>query len=78
MRIPTATYRIQFNRAFKFCDAKAIVPYLHDLGISDCYASPLLKTPADSDNGYDVCDHSQLNPVLGSEDDFEAFTSALS
>jgi (1->4)-alpha-D-glucan 1-alpha-D-glucosylmutase len=78
MRIPTATYRVQFNRAFKFSDAKAIVPYLHDLGISDCYASPLLKTPADSDNGYDVCDHSQLNPVLGSEDDFDAFTSILS
>ena len=78
MRIPMATYRVQFNRAFKFSDAKAIVAYLHDLGISDCYASPVLKTPADSDNGYDVCDHSQLNPVLGSEDDFEAFTSALS
>ena len=78
MRIPTATYRVQFNRVFKFCDAKAIVAYLHDLGISDCYASPVLKTPADSDNGYDVCDHSQLNPVLGGEDDFEAFTSALS
>ena len=78
MRMPTATYRVQFNRAFKFSDAKAIVAYLHDLGISDCYASPVLKTPADSDNGYDVCDHSQLNPVLGSEDDFEAFTSALS
>ena len=38
MRIPTATYRVQFNRDFKFCDAKAIVSYLHDLGISDCYA----------------------------------------
>ena len=77
MGIPTATYRVQFNRAFRFTDAKAIVPYLHDLGISDCYASPLLKTPADSDNGYDVCDHSQLNPVFGNEGDFEAFTSTL-
>src|SRR5215475_14692925 len=64
MRIPTATYRVQFNRAFKFSDAKAIVDYLDDLGISDCYASPVLKTPAASDNGYDVCDHSQLNPAL--------------
>ena len=78
MRIPMATYRLQFNRAFKFADAKAIVPYFHDLGISDCYASPLLKTAANSDNGYDVCDHSQLNPVFGSDDDFEAFTSTLS
>src|SRR5262245_6843716 len=77
MRIPTATYRVQFGRAFKFSDAKAIVDYLDDLGISDCYASPVLKTPAASDNGYDVCDHSQLNPALGSEDEFEAFTSAL-
>jgi (1->4)-alpha-D-glucan 1-alpha-D-glucosylmutase len=77
MRIPTATYRIQFNRVFKFADAQAIVPYLQELGISDCYASPVLKTPADSDNGYDVCDHSQLNPVLGNEDDFAAFTSTL-
>jgi (1->4)-alpha-D-glucan 1-alpha-D-glucosylmutase len=78
MRIPTATYRVQFNRVFKFADAQAIVPYLQKLGISDCYASPVLKTPADSDNGYDVCDHSQLNPVFGGEDDFAAFTSTLS
>jgi (1->4)-alpha-D-glucan 1-alpha-D-glucosylmutase len=78
MRIPTVTYRVQFNRVFKFADAQEIVPYLQKLGISDCYASPVLKTPADSDNGYDVCDHSQLNPVFGSEDDFAAFTSTLS
>jgi (1->4)-alpha-D-glucan 1-alpha-D-glucosylmutase len=78
MRIPAATYRVQFNRVFKFADAQAIVPYLQKLGISDWYASPVLKTPVDSDNGYDVCDHSQLNPVLGSEDDFAAFTSTLS
>jgi (1->4)-alpha-D-glucan 1-alpha-D-glucosylmutase len=78
MRIPAATYRVQFNRVFKFADAQAIVPYLQKLGISDCYASPVLKTPTDSDNGYDVCDHSQLNPVFGSEDDFAAFTSTLS
>jgi (1->4)-alpha-D-glucan 1-alpha-D-glucosylmutase len=78
MRIPRATYRIQFSRAFKFSDATAIVPYLHDLGITDMYASPLLKTPASSDNGYDVCDHNKLNPVLGNEDEFETFAATLS
>ncbi|MBI1993856.1 MAG: malto-oligosyltrehalose synthase [Deltaproteobacteria bacterium] len=77
MKIPTATYRLQFHRAFTFSDAKAIVPYLHELGISDIYASPLLKTPPDSSSGYDVCDHSQLNPTLGSDEDFESFAAAL-
>jgi (1->4)-alpha-D-glucan 1-alpha-D-glucosylmutase len=77
VRVPIATYRLQFSPAFGFSGAKAIVSYLHDLGISDCYASPLLKTGSGSGSGYDVCDHSQLNPVLGSEDEFAAFTSAL-
>ncbi|MBI2953653.1 MAG: malto-oligosyltrehalose synthase [Chloroflexi bacterium] len=76
-RIPCSTYRLQFNRAFTFRDALALVPYLHDLGITDCYASPLLKPSTDSDHGYDICDHSQLNPALGSEEDFEAFVAAL-
>ena len=35
MRIPTSTYRLRFNRTFTFNDARAIVPYLHELGISD-------------------------------------------
>ncbi len=39
-KIPIATYRLQFNHLFKFSDAKSIVSYLHELGISDCYASP--------------------------------------
>ncbi|MBI2090940.1 MAG: malto-oligosyltrehalose synthase [Deltaproteobacteria bacterium] len=77
LRIPVATYRLQFNRAFTFSHAKSIVPYLYELGISDIYASPLLKTSPHSSSGYDVCDHSRLNPALGSDDDFEAFASAL-
>ena len=38
-QIPVSTYRLQFNGAFTFADAAAIVPYLHDLGITHCYAS---------------------------------------
>jgi (1->4)-alpha-D-glucan 1-alpha-D-glucosylmutase len=76
-RIPTATYRLQFNRDFTFQQAKALVPYLHDLGISDAYASPLFKARPGSTHGYDICDHSRLNPDLGSEEDFSAFSSAL-
>ena len=35
MRIPVSTYRLQFNRDFRFVDAIGIVDYLHDLGITD-------------------------------------------
>lgn len=76
-RIPRATYRLQLNSNFTFRDACALVPYLHDLGISDCYLSPILKARPGSQHGYDICDHSQLNPDLGSEDDFSALSGAL-
>ncbi|MBI3977920.1 MAG: malto-oligosyltrehalose synthase, partial [Chloroflexi bacterium] len=76
-RIPIATYRLQLNDACTFRDAQRLAPYLHDLGISDCYASPLFKPCPGSSHGYDVVDHSQLNPALGGEADFEAFTADL-
>ncbi len=76
-RIPTATYRLQMGRQFTFRDALAIVPYLDELGITDCYLSPILKARPDSTHGYDVCDHSHLNPTLGTEDDFAAFAAEL-
>ncbi len=75
-RIPTATYRLQFSRDFTFQDALAIVPYLRDLGISDVYASPILKSRPGS-HGYDVTDHTQLNPELGTEEDFNRLAEAL-
>jgi len=77
MRIPTATYRLQFHKDFGFAQATDIVEYLHELGISDIYASPIFKARAGSMHGYDVVDHSQIDPALGGEEIFEAFTSAL-
>ena len=44
--VPEATYRLQFHAGFTFRDALAIVPYLHDLGISHVYASPYLQGTA--------------------------------
>ena len=40
---PESTYRLQFHAGFTFRDARAIVPYLRELGITHCYASPYLK-----------------------------------
>ena len=68
--MPVATYRLQFNAQFTFAGARRIVPYLHDLGITDIYASPILRARKGSTHGYDTVDAAQLNPELGSEDDF--------
>lgn len=70
MRIPVATYRIQFNSSFDFQAAKKIIPYLAELGISDIYASPIFKARKGSTHGYDVVDPCQINPELGDEQDF--------
>src|ERR1044071_3469188 len=76
-RVPRATYRVQFNAGFTFRDARAIAPYLAELGISDIYASPILKARKGSTHGYDVVDASALNPELGNEDDFTALHEEL-
>jgi len=77
MRIPRATYRIQFQSEFKFEAAKNIIAYLAELGISDLYASPIFKATPGSTHGYDVVDPTQLNPELGASEDFEALTSEI-
>lgn len=77
MNVPRATYRLQFNRAFTFADAAALVPYLHTLGISHVYASPFLKARVGSQHGYDIVDHAALNPEIGSDADFAAYSAAL-
>jgi (1->4)-alpha-D-glucan 1-alpha-D-glucosylmutase len=71
-RVPNATYRIQFNAGFTFDDARRIVAYLADLGVSDIYASPILKARKGSAHGYDVVDANALNPELGTDDEFNA------
>jgi (1->4)-alpha-D-glucan 1-alpha-D-glucosylmutase len=76
-RVPAATYRLQFNSQFTFEQAAGLVEYLFDLGVSDCYASPLLTARRDSPHGYDITDHSNLNPEIGSEEEFSEFARRL-
>jgi (1->4)-alpha-D-glucan 1-alpha-D-glucosylmutase len=76
-RIPVAAYRLQFNARFRFADARALVPYLEGLGITDLYASPILQAREGSLHGYDVTDPTRLNRELGSEEDFEALVREL-
>ncbi len=76
-RWPGATYRVQFNRDFTFQQAIGLVQYWKELGITDCYASPYLKATTGSQHGYDIVDHSRLNPELGSDSDFQDFVAEL-
>lgn len=76
MRVPSATYRLQMNRGFTFRDAQGLLDYLDALGISHLYLSPIFKARPGSLHGYDVVDHSSINPELGGEDQFESLSSA--
>lgn len=77
MRVPVSTYRVQFSGDFRFTDALKIVDYLEGLGITDLYASPILKARAGSTHGYDVTDPTQLNPEIGTPEEFDALCLAL-
>jgi len=73
----TATYRLQFNSKFRFSDAIVLVDYLSKLGISDIYASPIQTSRKGSAHGYDVTDPTQINPEIGSIQDFEHLQDEL-
>ncbi|MFQ5561345.1 MAG: 4-alpha-glucanotransferase, partial [Nitrospinota bacterium] len=77
LHTPLSVYRVQFNKSFTFKSALAIVPYLKYLGITHCYASPILHSKTGSLHGYDTIDHSSLNPELGSIGDFVEFADTL-
>lgn len=77
MHIPISTYRLQFNKTFGFKDALNIVQYLYKLGVTDLYASPIMKAVKGSMHGYDVTEPSELNPELGEKKDFNELISTL-
>lgn len=77
MRIPRATYRIQFHKGFRFQDLQDKLDYLLALGVDTVYASPIFKARPGSGHGYDVTDPLALNPELGTEEDFETLAAAV-
>jgi (1->4)-alpha-D-glucan 1-alpha-D-glucosylmutase len=76
-RLPEATYRLQLHAGFTFGAAAALTDYLHDLGVTHCYASPYLQPRPGSTHGYDIVNHRALNPEIGSENDYDAWTGSL-
>ncbi|HWO09417.1 MAG TPA: malto-oligosyltrehalose synthase, partial [Polyangiaceae bacterium] len=75
--VPVSSYRLQFHAGFTLRHALELVDYLARLGVSHVYASPILTARAGSTHGYDIVNHNQLNPELGTPEDFDAFVSAL-
>ncbi len=73
----TATYRLQLHEQFGFKAAEQLVDYLDELGISHVYASPYLSAEPGSTHGYNLVDPKLLNPEIGSEADYTAWTEAL-
>jgi (1->4)-alpha-D-glucan 1-alpha-D-glucosylmutase len=65
-----ATYRLQLTSGFGFAAARALVPYLRDLGISHLYLSPSFQARRGSTHGYDVFDPGRLSDDLGGEEEF--------
>lgn len=77
LAVPVATYRIQFSINFRFVDARNLVPYLHELGITHLYASPRFKAGKGSSHGYDVADPMRINSELGTDEEFDELVRKL-
>ncbi len=77
MRVPSSTYRIQLNRDFRFEQARALLPYLERIGISDLYASPIFQARKGSMHGYDVTDPTRINSELGTPEEFDVLVRDL-
>jgi (1->4)-alpha-D-glucan 1-alpha-D-glucosylmutase len=75
--IPVSTYRVQFNKDFRFVDCRDIVPYLHTLGIGALYSSPRFRARRGSEHGYDVASPLRVNSELGSDEEFDDLCAKL-
>jgi len=75
-RLPLTSYRLQLGATCGFRDAAGLLPYLADLGVTECYCSPVLAARPGSPHGYDVCDHGRLSQDLGGAQGFVELAEA--
>lgn len=75
MTVPRSTYRLQIRDGFDLRSATTIAGYLRDLGVDWAYLSPLLTAETGSDHGYDVVDHSSIDPVRGGAAGLDEFST---
>ncbi|MDH6237371.1 malto-oligosyltrehalose synthase [Cryobacterium sp. CG_9.6] len=77
MIVPVSTYRLQIREAFDLTAAAETADYIWRLGADWLYLSPLLKAEAGSDHGYDVVDHSQIDPARGGADGLDRLAAVV-
>jgi (1->4)-alpha-D-glucan 1-alpha-D-glucosylmutase len=70
------TYRLQLGPGLGFAEARELVPYLRDLGVSHLYLPPSFQARAGSTHGYDVVDPTRISEELGGEEAFRALVGA--
>lgn len=75
MRLPLSSYRLQIREGFPLANAAGIADYVHELGADWLYLSPLLKAEPGSDHGYDVVDHSVIDPARGGSEGLRAVSA---
>ena len=63
--VPVSTYRLQLTADFRLQDAAALVDYIQALGADWVYLSPILRAEPGSTHGYDVVDHTTVDPERG-------------
>ena len=70
-----ATYRLQLGGGMGFAQARELLPYLRDLGVSHLYLPPSFQARAGSTHGYDVVDPGRFSGELGGEREFDALAA---
>ena len=70
-----ATYRLMFGAGFGFREARELVPYLAELGVSHLYLPPSFQARKGSTHGYDVIDPTSISQEFGGEDEFRALAA---
>jgi (1->4)-alpha-D-glucan 1-alpha-D-glucosylmutase len=71
-----ATYRLQLGGGVGFAQARELLPYLRDLGVSHVYLPPSFQAREGSTHGYDVIDPTSFSAELGGEREFDALAAA--
>lgn len=71
----TASYRLQLHAGFTLSQAREVLPYLANLGVSHVYLSPCLQAAPGSQHGYDVTDPTRISADLGGAAAWSAFVA---
>ena len=69
------TYRLQLGPGLGFAEARSLVPYLAELGVSHLYLPPSFQAREGSTHGYDVVDPTSISSELGGEEAFRALVA---